>query len=337
MIHNRFIKIFTVFSVLFIGCSGGNRFDVDISSTKIKVDFIDWNQSLSAKKPANFLKKISTDSKELYKYYLGSMIRVNPDQDSIVLMVLNQFMYFPAVIESQKEIDAVFGDFSDYKKQIENAFTYIKYHYPKTPDIKIYTYNSGFNYGVFPVGNEIGIGLEMYLGKENKVTQALPHQNFPDYLKANMVPQNLIPDLIRGYALLELIPEQKEDDLLATIVQEGKALLAMDAFLPEMEDHLKIRYSKEQLQWCSDNEKNIWKEVIDNKWLYDSNAKMIAQFTNESPFTATLPQDSPPRVGAWLGWQIVKAFADDNPELTLRQILDEKDSRKMLRSYKPKK
>jgi hypothetical protein len=334
---SRGIKFYTVLLFFLTACGGSNRFDIDVSGVQAKVKFTDWNKTLESKNASQYLALMKKTSAELYKYYLGSMIRVDPANDSLSIRTLDMFMYYPSTVESVKEIDRVFGNFEPYKKEIELAFQHVKYHYPETPEINVITYNTGFNFGVFPVENEIGLGLEMYLGKDNKVVRALPTQKFPQYMKNNMEPANLLVDMMRGYAAFKLIPESEGTDLLNAMINEGKALYALDAFLPGKEDHVKIRYSKEQLDWCFQYERQIWKEIIDHKWLYDSNVKVISEFVNEAPFTGSLPQNSPPRAGAWLGWQMVRAYANDHSDLSLKQILEEKDARKILRSYKPPK
>jgi len=331
------IKFYTVLLFFFTACGHSNRFDIDVSGVEAKVKFTDWNKTLESKNAARYLALIKKTSPELYKYYLGTMIRVDPANDSLCLRILDLFMYDPTITESVKEINRVFGNFDSYKKEIEQAFKYVKHHYPETPEISVITYNTGFNFGVFPVDNEIGLGLEMYLGKDNKVVLALPVQKFPQYMKNNMEPTNLLVDMMRGYAAFKLIPETEGNDLLNAMIKECKALYALDAFLPKYEDHVKIRYSKEQLDWCFAYEKQIWKEIIDHKWLYDNSTKIISEFVNEAPFTGALPQNSPPRAGAWLGWQMVKAYANDHPDLSLKQILEEKDAGKISRSYKPPK
>lgn len=337
MIGSYLKKIYPIIILIFIGCGSKNSLDIDISGVSQEVNFIDWNQHLDSKNAKKCLETLRSTSGELQKYYLGDMIGAQPDLDSQCVKMLDLFMYYPSTVEGLKEIKTVFKDFEPYKQGITDGFKHVKFHYPSTKPIKIVTFHSGFNYGVFPVENEIGIGLEMYLGKENKITQALPTEKFPQYIKNNMTPQNLVIDVFRGYTIINLVEENKGKDLLSAIIYEGKILYALDAFLPEKEDFLKIRYTKEQLDWCIGSEKQIWKKIIDNEWLYGTDSKMINQFIIEAPFTGTLPQESPPRVGAWLGWQMVRAYASDNPELSVQDILEEKNVRKILKSYKPRK
>ncbi len=337
MIGNQLKKFYPIILLVFTACGTSNKLDVDVSGVSQEVKFTNWITELDGKNAVNCLKTLKSSSNELSKYYLGTMIGCDPAIDSQCVKLLDMFMYYPSTVDGIKEIKTVYGDFDSYKIELTDAFKHVKFHFPKTKPISIFTYHSGFNYGVFPVDNEIGIGLEMYLGKDNKITQALPNEKFPQYIKNCMSPDNLVVDVLRGYSIINLIPENKEEDLINALVYEGKVLYAIDAFLPEKEDHVKIRYTKDQLKWCTDYEKEIWKTIIDNSWLYSTDAKMITQFIIEAPFTGTLPQESPPRAGAWLGWQMVRVYANDYPNLSVKEILEEKNARKILKSYKPKK
>ncbi len=337
MIGNGLKKFYPIILLVFASCGTNNKLDVDISGVSQEVKFTDWIPVLDKKDAKNMLNELKSSSTELSKYYLGTMIGADPAIDTQCLKMLDLFMYYPSTVEGIKEIRTVFKDMGSYKDEISDGFKHVKFHYPSTKSISIFTYHSGFNFGVFPVENEIGVGLDMYLGVNNTVTRALPGEKFPQYMKNNMEPSNLVVDIMRGHTIINLVPENEGKDLLSNLVYEGKILYAMDAFLPDKEDHLKIRYTKAQLDWCINYERQIWKEIIDNSWLYSTEVKMINQFIIEAPFTGTLPQESPPRAGAWLGWQMVRAYANDHSELSVKQILEEKDARKILRSYKPPK
>jgi hypothetical protein len=67
-------------------------------------------------------------------------------------------------------------------------------------------------------------------------------------------------------------------------------------------------------------------------------AQKILRYVNEGPNSAGLPE-SPGNVGTWLGWQIVKAYAAQNPKMTLEQIINDKQEAQqflLLSKYKPK-
>jgi uncharacterized protein YjaZ len=128
--------------------------------------------------------------------------------------------------------------------------------------------------------------------------------------------------------------------LLSQIVHEGKIMYALDAMLPKVDDTIKIRYTKKQLQWCKENEFNMWAYIIKEKILYSTDQSNIAKLIDDGPFTAYFNHDfSPARTGYWLGWQIVRTYMKNNPEVTLPQLMAEKSADKILKEsgYKPSK
>ena len=58
---------------------------------------------------------------------------------------------------------------------------------------------------------------------------------------------------------------------------------------------------------------------------------------NEGPFTAEVTQDSPGRLGLWVGWQIVKSYMHHNQDITIHDLINEGDAQKILEQsfYKP--
>ncbi len=60
----------------------------------------------------------------------------------------------------------------------------------------------------------------------------------------------------------------------------------------------------------------------------------------EAPFTPGIGEnsDSAPKLAVWTGWQIVRMYMEKNPDVTLQQLLQEKDPQKILTEskYKPK-
>jgi hypothetical protein len=60
-------------------------------------------------------------------------------------------------------------------------------------------------------------------------------------------------------------------------------------------------------------------------------------YLNEAPFTAPVSQDSPGRVGTWVGWQIVKSYMDKNKNVSLQQLVSENNYQQLLEKsdYRP--
>jgi len=50
-------------------------------------------------------------------------------------------------------------------------------------------------------------------------------------------------------------------------------------------------------------------------------------------------KDSPPRLGEWIGLQIIRSYMQKNPEVTLAMMMQETDAQNILTlsGYKPEK
>jgi uncharacterized protein YjaZ len=128
--------------------------------------------------------------------------------------------------------------------------------------------------------------------------------------------------------------------LLSLMIYAGKDLYLKDKLLPELTDDVKIGYTKEQITWCQENESYMWRFFIDGNLLYDSDTKLPNRFINPAPFSKfylEIDNQSPGRVGAWIGWQIVRSYMDNNP--TSLQDMLKMDAKQLFEKskYKPKK
>ena len=150
----------------------------------------------------------------------------------------------------------------------------------------------------------------------------------------------IVPDCMKGWATSEFEYDNSQKDLLSKMVYNGKILYFMDALLPHIENSRKIGYTSDQIIWCKHNESNIWAFFIEHKLLYSTDHAENIKYIGEAPFTPGFPEGSPGRVGQWLGWQIVRAYMDNNPDVSLSELMEEEnDAQKILTKskYKPGK
>jgi uncharacterized protein YjaZ len=87
------------------------------------------------------------------------------------------------------------------------------------------------------------------------------------------------------------------------------------------------------------NEGHVWAAIIENRMLYSNDGRVVRVFTTDGPFTSEFSKESPPLLGSWIGWQIVRKYMERNTEVSLSQLLQETDSQKILSmsKYKPAK
>ncbi len=329
---------FIVFSLLFLFSCSNNRLDVDVSSVKInevKIDRLDTDVF-----NANGIdEKLHEQLKEKYSnFYLSyqHIISGGNASDSVMLHGLNLFASDSAMKQAFLACEKVYPTTNWLETDITHAFRYFNYHFPNRALPRVITYMSGFNFSILRIDSTIGIGLDMYLGKDNKFYRML---QFPQYKSMTMAKEYLVSDFVRGWMTTEFPNVDEKKNLLSEIIYNGKLMYLVDALLPTVNDTIKIGYTNNQLEWCKRNEYNMWAYFVQKKLLYSSDPAEVNKYISEGPFTSAFSKESPARVGIWIGWQIVRAYMDRHPNISLNDLMNDPDSQKILSAskYKPTK
>ena len=65
---------------------------------------------------------------------------------------------------------------------------------------------------------------------------------------------------------------------------------------------------------------------------------MKNKFIGESPNVYEISEKCPGRIGAWLGWEIVKKYMDKNPEVSIVDLMNDTDAHRIFQmsGYKPR-
>ena len=338
-VKHRQIYLIFLFAIAFISCKQDNRPDVSHIKLDIKIDRFDKSlYANKSKNPSEVNMQMAKNYGLFYDDYVHRMIG-SPEYSNDE--VLNTLFKDQAYTDLTKDVDSIFPNLKLQEAGLTETFKYIKYYYPKAKIPKFISFVSGFAYQM-PVGdNYLGIGLDMFLGKDSKFYRAIV-QSVPLYLSRRFTPEYIVPRVAETYAHEELFPEPDENrTLLSKMIFQGKILYFLDQVLPEnIADSTKIGYSTEQLQWAKQFEGDIWAYFLENNFLYETDYQKIQVFLSEGPFTPGLGEDrdSAPKLGIWTGWQIVRKYMDENPKITLQQLMAEHDAQKILNQskYKPK-
>lgn len=244
-------------------------------------------------------------------------------------------MQDPLWRELYKEVEKKYLDFGKQTTAIEDLFKHIKYYFPTATMPKVYTVIADMDYNTKAIyaNDKLIISLELYLGKDHKFYDKAK------YIKQNFEERQMMPDIVTSFSLGK-IPPPKENTLLEEMVYYGKQLYLKDELLPDYNDAEKIGYLPEQIVWCQENESYIWRYFIEKELLYSTDSKLPNRFINMAPFSKfylEIDNESPGRVGQWVGWQIVRSFMQNN-EVSLQDML-KMDAKELFEKskYKPKK
>ena len=342
MSHNvKYFQKYLIFICLvtLISCKQSKRPDVSQIKLDLKIQRFDKDLFAGQQKPLE-----QTDQQLRQKYgnfyndYVNRIVGNGSYSGPEILEVLYKDQAYK---DLSHDADSVFKNMEPIERDLTDAFKHILYYYPNTKVPRFVSFVSGFEVQT-PVGDDyIGVGLDMFLGKDSRFYGAIV-QNVPRYLSRRFSPEYVVPRLTETFAREDMFPERDEDrTLLSKMVQNGKILYFMDQVLPEsVPDSVKIGYTAKQLGWCQTFEGNIWGYFMESDLLFNTNYQKIQVYLSEGPFTPGLGEkkESAPKLGVWTGWQIVRKYMEENPKVTLQELMAERDAEKILRKsgYKPK-
>jgi hypothetical protein len=220
------------------------------------------------------------------------------------------------------------------RKELDLAFRHYKYYFPQKEIPVIYTCISGLNQSVVIANNLIGISLDKYLGSGSPFYVRM---GLPVYKRRNMNQSRLVPDMMVAWVMAEWPKSNNANSMLSEMIQEGKQMYFVDAMLPDLNDTLKMGYTKIQIDFCRKNEASMWTFLAEHKLLFTTDRMSIKRFIDDGPYTSAFGEQSPSRTGVWIGWQIVQSYMKQHPEVKLADLLANQDFQMILNqsNYQP--
>lgn len=326
--------------VLLISCNNDNPLKVDVSSVPVPQLTINRLEqdlfNMDTTHVPEETKKLQAKYGKFYSIFVTGILNNGELRDSGYVTRIKRFIQERDMRKTYEDCQKMYPDLNELTTGFGDVFQHFSYHFPTKKLPQVVTMMSGYNYAVYPIDSTLAIGLEMYLGGNNDFYKML---GYPHYRTMFMNKENILPDAVTGWMIGEFPYMMNKNDFLSQIVYMGKILYATDALLPDLNDTLKIRYTASQLEYCLQNEFNVWSYFAAQKLIYTTDQAEIMKFTSEGPFTAALSKESAPRIGYWIGWRIVRQYMHNNPKITLDQLMKEKDAQQILvrSKYKPKK
>jgi hypothetical protein len=229
----------------------------------------------------------------------------------------------------------VFGEMEDIKADFAKASANVKANFPKHKVQEINTFISGMGFwgnDLYIDDSLIVISLDFFLGDKCKYEPQLPKYILKRYKKQNIVPF-LMSLVANKYNQTDFL----DNSLVAEMIYYGKAYYFLEKTMPQLADSSIAGYSNLELAEIKTHEKIIWAHFIEKNLLFETKSEISNKYVGERPNVPEIGTKCPGRVGRWVGWQIVKKYMEKNPDLTLAQLMAEKDARKIfnISKYKP--
>lgn len=311
-------------SLLMGACMSNNKDnspDVSAIPTQIKIERFD--KDFFGQNPEKF--------PQIRKKY--SYIFPKNSPDSLWTKKMNDSLF----LSVKKQVDSVFPNLNKFTPQFKSLFQHIKYYFPTFKEPKIVSIYSDWNYlnKAIYADSLMLISLDNFLGKDNPIYKG----GIPAYITQNLTPERLPVDM--GISVVDkLVAPPRQKAFLYKMINEGKKMYLLKAFIPNAPDSLLLGYTSKKYEWAKENEENVWKYFISNKILYETNPDLDRRFLKMAPYSKFYTDDdlqSPGRIGVYMGWQIVNSFMKNN-DVSLQKMISLPEEEIFKKSkYKPKR
>jgi hypothetical protein len=271
----------------------------------------------------------------IYSDYIEDVLHTGGAENPMTAALLMQFTTDPVWRGLQAYLITQFADLSPYEAELGNALKRYAVFFNQKSLPQLVAYNSGYNVGVYPTEQWLGVGLEWFSGTDHKWVNQLPPALFPQYKREKMKQAYLVPNVLRGWLLFNFREMRAQDQMLAEMIFAGKAAYLTQVLLEEADEGRVMNYSAAQRDWCQQNEYAIWKTMVERDLVFSTDLMEINKMISDGPFTPGMPQESPGGVGRWLGYRMVQQFMDKQTDMGLAELMNYSDNRMILKAYKP--
>lgn len=247
--------------------------------------------------------------------------------DTALVRELTNRVSNPALNELNQQIQTEFGDLSDLKSQLTEAFTNIRKDFPDFRAPRIATVVTGFlGPDLVVTDSLIVIGLDYFGGPSMKYRPQGPQ--YPQYILRRYQKDYIAPAVVFALSDKYNATNRADQTMLADMVYYGKGYVFTKTMLPQVADSLLIGYTDKQLTETFNAQDIVWAHFIDNQLLYQTNPAVKQRYLNERPFTAEIGSAAPGAIGRWLGWRIVGQYFDKQ-DISIADLMRNADARQI--------
>lgn len=330
-------SILIILTVLLCACQGGREyFPKDIEA--VEVEIVRFDSAQLAVHPDSVrqgIEQLYADYEEFMPMFVEGILRFPTEDTAYLCELYGNFLTdtMMGFAQTNALVQEKFANIDSLQKSINIAFSRLHYLYPEWEIPKVYLFVSGFNSSVMYYDNIMGVGVDMYLGSDYPYYNQVVY----NYQKQTMRKECVVGDMMSMYIAYHVAYNSKYNRLLEQMIFRGKQMFLLSQLLPDEPAWEVIGYSKEQWDWCEQYERAIWNRIMEKRDLFKTESTIISSYLNEGPFTAEISQESPGRLGLWVGWQIVDSYMRNNEEVSVQELLSESDAQKILEQsfYKP--
>ncbi|MDD2284639.1 MAG: hypothetical protein PHQ11_04485 [Paludibacter sp.] len=322
-------------TLLLVACQPKNRFHigsfehpVEVKINRFDLDFI----ALDTTDVASGLIALENKYPAFFLPFLSDVLMMQVTDTVENASQIKTFLQDTTFHHVHQQVKTIFEDIKSVEEQFSMAFSYLRYYFADMELPKVYFFVSGFNQQFLLSDSILGIGSDLYLGADFPLYKDITYE----YLLPSMRKEMLVPDALNTL-LHQKFPFKCEVNLLNTMIYEGKIRYLLEVLMPDANAELIMGYSKAETGWCKQYEKTIWTSILEQKHLYSTDYMLINQYINPAPFTSPVSNESPGRLGTWVGYQIVAKYMQNNKDVSLPELMQNENYQALLEQslYRP--
>ncbi|MEZ4687456.1 MAG: hypothetical protein R3B47_15725 [Bacteroidia bacterium] len=281
------------------------------------------------------------DMIDLQRIRVGVDSLTDGQRDSATAFRLGGLLADSAMRQLVDSVAKIYPAGEELRARLEPVMKRYHYYFPEVHVPVLYTHLNGYDPSgnpaaidqFFPGPGFLSIGLHYFMGKNFSWYSP----NIPKYIKQRFRPEYL--DVMLAHELasgtVQPLDPASQTSLLEAMVQQGIQHFVTEKLLPLAPDSMIMLYSDVEMAWALNFEQALFKDVAQQ--MFESDMMVKRKMLGENAFTSSYSEDSAPRIGAFLGWRIVQAYMENNPGVSLYDLVQETDFEKIYREskYKP--
>ncbi len=327
----RLLKVLLMILILLPACGQADEHGRKRRSDPTQVEIRDYGKALFSVDTSDLqaeLKRLKHD----YAFFLGADL----DNPYNILQV-RDFVQDPFLRDIYASVREVYPDYDDLEKKLSKLFDAFHEHFPDARLPQVYTYISGLHYEapVNLVDSVLLIAIDLFMGEDALFYKRI---GMPRFIAQRCTPDHVLPLSASVLSYSQVQQPIQGEDLISLMINQGRLLYVASRLLPGTPEHLIIGYTPAQFQWCVSNQEKTWAFLVDKDLLFSTDVAVIGKFMRDGPFTVSFPEESPARLGWWIGWKIVQAYMQKHPQTSIQELLNITDAHAFLQasSYKPR-
>lgn len=315
--------VLVVCLLVFVACRQEDALEEEISKIEVNLE-VERFDTLFAQTTANELPELKQAYPFLFPKRIADSVWVDMLSDTLQQEIL-------------REVSKKFADFDKIELEVRKFYQHLKYYDKVFTEPRFITVINNVDYreSIVVTDSITLVALDNYLGEDHYF-----YDFISVYLRKNFTPEAISVNLAEAYAKKYAFQPSRKT-LLDEMIYYGKLLYFKDIMIPFKSDYEKIGYTPEELSWAKANEAQIWSYLVDSELLFSTDNTLPARFITPAPFSKfylEIDNESPGRIGQYLGWQIIKAYMEQNKDVDVFEMMH-KSSQEIFDNtkYKPAK